>query len=183
MQKIPKSEIWKPVVGFEGRYSVSNLGNVRSESREMSHNMWGTPYHKKAQIMSLTNDKRGYKVICLRKEGKPKNQRVHVLVATAFIPNPENKETVNHINGLRDDNRVENLEWCTFEENRLHAVSVGLIGKKVINTNTRQIFDTIVDAAKEYGGHETSLSKRLRGVHKNNTPYLFLSEALKQYNQ
>lgn len=97
------NEIWKDIVGYEGLYQVSNLGNVKSL------NYRGTG---KEKVISLTN-KAGYYLVSLKRT----LYRVHRLVALAFIPNPENKPFVDHINGIRSDNRVENLRWCTNKEN------------------------------------------------------------------
>lgn len=84
----------------------------------------------KEKILILSDDKDGYKLVGISN----KTQKVHRLVAEAFIPNPENKPVVNHINGLKNDNRIENLEWCTLTENEHHAYNSklmrGAIGKK-----------------------------------------------------
>jgi len=106
-------EIWKTIDGFNGDYEVSNLGNVRSYK------------HRKPKLMALC-DYRGYKRIELFKDGFGRLYSVHRLVANAFIKNNKNKETVNHLNGIKSDNRVENLEWATRSENDLHAFSIGL---------------------------------------------------------
>ena len=94
-------EIWKPVVGWEGIYEVSNLGKVR--------NMYG--------VILIGWKTKDYHYISLSKNGKNKKYRVHRLVAQAFIPNPKNLPVVNHIDENKLNNCVDNLEWCTQEEN------------------------------------------------------------------
>ena len=107
-------EEWRDVVNYEGLYQVSNFGRVKSFHR------------KKVRLLDLETDLNGYIRCGLYKNGKTRHAFVHVLVAQAFIQNPENKSDVNHINGIKADNRVENLEWTTRSENIRHAFDMGL---------------------------------------------------------
>lgn len=107
-------EIWKPIL--ENKYMVSNLGRIRSLYKILEDNV-----HIK--IIKPKLKRNGYYQVQL---GGGNYFTVHRLVAMAFIPNPENKTTVNHKNGIKTDNRVENLEWNTMLENNIHAYVSGL---------------------------------------------------------
>ena len=103
-----EEEIWKPIKEFEGYYEVSNIGRVRS----LNYKRTG-----KEKILKNIEDYKGYLEVGLTKNGKRKQFKVHRLVAEAFIPNPENKPCIDHINTVKSDNRVENLRWVTYKEN------------------------------------------------------------------
>lgn len=96
-------EIWKDIEGYEGLYQVSNLGRVKNKKRN--------------KILSLSKYRTGYSKCGLYKNHTPKTYAVHRLVAQAFIPNPKHYPVVNHEDETRDNNRVDNLEWCTIKYN------------------------------------------------------------------
>ena len=116
-----EGEIWKDVVGYEGYYIVSNLGRIISLSRPIFN---GKAYFSSSpsllrQYISST----GYKIVTLMKNGTGRKYRVHRLVAIAFIPNPENKPFIDHINTIRTDNRMENIRWATLHENNSNPIT------------------------------------------------------------
>ena len=124
-------EVWKDVVGYEGIYQVSNLGNVKSLSRIILRN-GKYPFLSKEKLLKINVNKFGYSYISLENNGEQKYFLIHRLVGIAFILNNENKSDINHINGVKTDNIVNNLEWNTRKENIRHSVVNGLtsIGEK-----------------------------------------------------
>lgn len=104
-------EEWKAIEGYEGMYEVSSLGRVKALEDP------NRASHRSEHILSQTTNHSGYKLVSLCKNGIMKSYQVHRLVAFAFIPNKQNKEYVDHVNTIRDDNRVENLRWATLKEN------------------------------------------------------------------
>lgn len=107
MRKI--EEVWKDIPGYEGLYQVSNLGRVYSIRNNM--------------IRKLSLDKHGYQVVSLKINGKVKLSKVHRLVLYAFIG--ESEKQVNHLDAVRTNNKIENLEYCTGSENMRHAYKLG----------------------------------------------------------
>ena len=115
------NEIWKGIKDFESQYEVSNLGRVRTIPKLLLNGKV-----RPAIILKQQFNFKGYYRVGLHKDKKLKQCAVHRLVANAFIPNPLNKPQINHINGIKTDNRVENLEWCSNLENMQHAHKIGL---------------------------------------------------------
>lgn len=113
-------ETWRDVIGYEGLYIVNNMGEVRCLPKIVG---FSAGYIQKARTMKQRLIK-GYPSINVCKNGIKKVLKIHRIVSMAFIPNHENKNQINHINGDKTDNRVENLEWCTGSENSLHKFRV-----------------------------------------------------------
>lgn len=158
-------EEWKDIIGYEKLYQVSNLGRIKSLSR--IRKAGNGEYITKEFIMTTILKRNGYKDIVFVKEKIKKHFYIHRLVAQAFIPNLLNKGTVNHINGIKTDNRVENLELMTSKENMQHAYNIGLnnsnhMKRKVVmlslNKEPLLTFDSINEAGKESGANISSIS-------------------------
>lgn len=122
-------EIWKDIKGHEGHHQISSFGRVKSIERFVCNSL-GNIQLCKGKIFNPNIDRYGYKKIALRINGKRKYYTIHRLVAMAFIPNPENKPQVNHIDEVKLNNNVSNLEWVTAQENTTHNDSHIKRGKK-----------------------------------------------------
>lgn len=164
-------EIWKSIEGFEGIYEISNEGNVRSVDREIIHNTYKESAKPKKQsydgkkiTSNINNVGKGYVYVTLWLHSKHYKKFVHRLVANAFIPNPDGKPQVNHIDGNPQNNKAENLEWVTINENCKHAWDTNLIKtkKRVLATNKingKTIeFDSLSDMAKHFGVNHSAIS-------------------------
>lgn len=155
-------EIWKDVKGFEGIYQVSNLGNIKTLQRNIYRK--GTDrlhYIQPEKILNPPLLPIGYKYMSMHNGGQKKVKSIHSLVAEAFIPNPENKRTINHKDGNKLNNRVDNLEWATDKENLNHALENGLSKRFSLiayDENSFFSFKSVREALK-YGYKQTSISE------------------------
>lgn len=184
-------EEWRPVVGFEGLYEVSSLGRIKTLSKTVVRK--GVCYNFKEKILKPQSYGNGYLKIGLHNNGHTKFLFVHRIVAQAFIPNPENKPCIDHINTIRNDNRVENLKWCTPKENRNNPITYqktldSLKGidrvnvnkgmqlrdkqnasKRVyqydLNGNYIKSFDSVMEAARELGVKTKCISTECTSSH------------------
>lgn len=110
-------EVWKTIKGFS-KYKVSNLGNVISLNYARL---------KKEQVLKPRKGKNGYKYVCISNDfNKMKTKNIHRLVAESFLENKFNKPCVNHLDGNKENNHIDNLEWCSYLENINHALKTGL---------------------------------------------------------
>lgn len=123
------NEEWKDVKNFEGYYEVSNMGNVRRKKSKTFYKD-GRVANFSQTVLKPTLNHKGYKRVYLSVNSKKYSKYIHRLVAETFIDDTENKRTVNHINGIKTDNRVVNLEWMTNSENLKHAFHTGLFDNR-----------------------------------------------------
>lgn len=143
-------EMWKSIKNYEGYYEISNLGQVRSIKRNL--------------ILKSAVDTHGYLHVVLYKNNTKKDVRIHRLVAETFIENQNNLAQVNHIDGNKLNNRVDNLEWCTNLENHNHAVKIGLIDKKLTLDDIQYIRKNYIPKDKKFG--QRALAKKFGVDHK-----------------
>lgn len=172
-------EIWKDIEGFEGYYQVSNLGRVKSLDREIVFNNGKSEKAKtmiRGRILSITKQTQGYSQVGLCKNGTQKSYRLNRLVAKAFIPNPFGKPEVNHIDGNKDNNRADNLEWVTSQENSIHALKNGLITpykrpvlKIGLDGTLLDEYESLKEAAEKNGISRGNLCMVCKGAYGRNT--------------
>lgn len=157
-------ETWKDIKGYEGLYQVSDRGNVKSIFYKRTRN---------EIILKQCNHFNGYYQVCLCFKKKRKTHLVHRLVCNAFLDNPENKKTVNHKNGNKTDNRLENLEWNTYSENETHSYRIlgkknHMLGKSHINHFSKPILRYTIHGVyidEFLGTHEAF---KATGIHRGN---------------
>lgn len=171
-------EIWKNVPGYEGLYMVSNLGRIKSCKRATTS----------GKVLKLyTSTRNGYVYVSLCKDNKKKTKRVHILVMSAFCQRNkkdgyDRENTIDHKDGNKENNRLDNLEWCSQSENQKRAYILGINkkrGRKCIDLDTMQIFDSLIDAARSVGGNSSaSVFKVCTGKRSNykNHSFAFLDD-------
>lgn len=167
---------FRPLKGYEGIYEACSDGTIWTCEGKTTYSNWYGKIRKrvwkrreiKPQIQKRVRSTHSDKRVKLWKDGKVKTYLVSRLVATAFIPNPGNKDFVNHKNGNPLDNSVENLEWVTRVENQAHAFKTGLINtnKKVIlkdlSNNTDHYFNSLSEASRFLGKNHGFLSRKVK---------------------
>lgn len=169
-------ETWVEISGYEGLYFISNYGNVKSAARLITVFNKGN-YKSEEKILNQYTTDKGYLRITLLRNGVKKNYLVHRLVAEYFIPKDSIRDKVNHKDGNKKNNYVENLEWCNNSENTKHAYRLGLqkpkIGaknkcsKKVAKIDSQgqiiKIYDFMTEAAKDNNSFVSNISNCCRG--------------------
>ena len=151
---------WRPVKDYEDLYEVSNTGEVRRIIPRYSH----------VETLKQSSSSKGYKLVCLCRNGVQKTMSVHRLVATAFIPNPESFPCVNHIDENKGNNIVSNLEWCTYTHNNTHGhrleKSAAKRGKPVLCIETGVVYQSAFAAQRATGIHQSNISQCCNGTRK-----------------
>lgn len=164
-------EDWRDVIGYEGEYLISNFGNVKSLN-----------FRNTGEIrdMGIYDDRQGYKVTILHKNGVPHNHKVHRLVATAFIPNPNKLPIINHRDEDKANNYVDNLEWCTVKYNNNYNGSMVERNKLKrratlqydLENNFIREFESLTQIKDEFGFDRSAISRCCRGIQQ--TSYGFI---------
>lgn len=156
-------EVWKDIKGYEKYYKVSNKGRIKSLTRKVNDFRGENTKTVNERILKQ-QIRNGYYVVQLRKKGIRKSYQVHRLVAESFIPNPNNKEIINHLDYNPKNNKVENLAWCTQKENVNYSIDRMKHRKSITHTNTGEryiyyrkssgVYRLVIDK-KEYGSSKT----------------------------
>lgn len=171
-----KKEIWKPVKGYEKYYEVSSNGEVRRLTKKTNHKCGYAIL--KPMMLKQQKDRIGYLAITLQHNNVRKTFKVHRLVAEAFIPNPEGKVEVNHIDGNKQNNCVSNLEWVSHKENINHAVNNNLFNMKTVfqydlKGNLLKVWKSTMDIERNLGIKNTNVSSVCLGKSKTAGGYIF----------
>jgi len=163
-------KIWKPIKGYENEYLISDEGEIKGMERFVKHRS-GVKMIKE-HILAKRMDRSGYWTVRLSKDGKDSTFLVHRLLAGAFLSNLFNYPQVNHRNGMKSDNRLDNLEWVTASQNTLHAYQHDLIKlnkKRVVDSCTGKVYQSGRDAAIDTKVNYNTLRGYLSGRKENPT--------------
>lgn len=151
-------EIWKDIIGYEGIYQISSFGRVKSLDREEYVPGFSRRRIRKGRILAQVKNHGGYMLVHLSRDGATRKISVHRLVAKMFIPNPDEKTTVNHIDGDKTNNMSNNLEWATMSENVSHAFRTGLkkptggvSPRPILCVETGKVYDSTWAVARAFG--------------------------------
>lgn len=166
-------EIWKPVENYETYYQVSSHGRVRSLNKLINTGIKHSEQRlRKGKVLKPNLKRSGYLSVDLSKDNKVKTTLMHRIVATAFIPNYDNKPQVNHKNGNKTDNRADNLEWATRSENQTHRFqALGQIGKRKpvkclqtgeVHGSSKQAAEWLNASKYQYSKQVTALARKIR---------------------
>lgn len=168
-----ENEIWKDIEGFE-KYQISSYGRVKS-----------LRFNKESILKPIKDNGNGYYVVSLYKNKKPFTHKIHRLVGTSFIPNPENKPEINHLNGVKSNNQVTNLDWVTSSENTKHGWQTGLMentrkaAKKNLSiaheVNKKPIYSKKLDMRFESG---VDAAKYIQSIYFENTELEHLKKGI-----
>ena len=185
LEDLPNEE-WRDIQGYERIYQISNYGRVKRIDHikyirltlpDGKHKT--VPHMYEAMILNMSYDRWGYVQVHLNNKGKVW-KKVHRLVGEAFLPNPNNLEQINHINGCKEDNIIYNLEWVSRSENQKHAIRTGL--RKLVYTNIGQydldgslirIYPNLTAASNELQIPRDCLYSAIKGYQKTCAGYLW----------
>lgn len=168
-------EIWKNITGYEGIYQVSNYGRIKSLKRKKWNGKSFQIIGEKILKPSINNV--GYYVVNLAKNGKQKLVLVHRIVASEFLKNDNNLPVINHKDGNKLNNHVDNLEWTTYQNNNIHAMKTGLnrVKKPIkginIKTGEEFIFESAREAERKLGVSHKNISACINGRQKTAGDY------------
>lgn len=172
-------EIWKDIKGYEGLYQVSNFGNVKRLEGKIYSYITNKYETRKEHMIKTRVNNRGYKITTLSKNSKVKSFAIHRLIAQAFLPNPNNFECVNHLDGNKLNNKIDNLEWCTTQQNIQHAYKNNLMtnNKKIdqysLDNKFIKIFNSANEASRETGIAQPNITMCALGKKKTAGGYIW----------
>ena len=173
-------EIWKDVKGFEGLYSISNFGKVKSMERFVKNGKDKQRLQKEHEVKTYINwNRNGYVYCNLYKDNKAYPKKVHRLIAEAFILNPDNLPQVNHKDGNKQNNCVDNLEWVTDVQNKKHGWDNKLYTadhrkQKIKCIQTGEIFESVVKCSEIMNIDRRSIFRQLKGEKEYVKGYSFI---------